>query len=88
MIMININDLDFDNILSDEKSYKNFLIHGVATKVCMVQSLRIIFDKVDVCIRKYDGTKYLALFYSNKKMREFLIEYTFILINIQELKFI
>ena len=28
--------------------------------------LRIIFDKVDWYIRKYDKTKYLALFYSEK----------------------
>ena len=29
--------------------------------------LRIVFDKIDGCIREYDGTKYLALFHSNEK---------------------
>ena len=33
--------------------------------------LHMIFNKVDVCIRKYDETKYLALFHS---MRECFIE--------------
>ena len=30
-----------------------------------MKSSNITFDKVDGCIRKYDGTKYLALFHSN-----------------------
>ena len=38
------------------------------------EHLRIIFNKVDGCLKKYDSTKYLALFHSDKNRREFLIE--------------
>ena len=58
------------------------------------KSIRIIFDKVDGCMRKYDSTKYLALFHSAEKYERnfdrirYLIMlksniYTFILIYIQ-----
>ena len=44
--IININDLDFDNILLDEKSYGPFLIHDVACKITGgVKPLRINFDR-------------------------------------------
>ena len=32
-----------------------------------LQFFFVFFDKVDGCIRKYDGTKYLALFHSHEK---------------------
>ena len=64
---ISINDLDL-NILLNEKSYKFFLIYHVAYKnMHDARLLCDIFDKVDGFINKYDGTKYLALFHSNKK---------------------
>ena len=43
----------------------------------MVQSLYVLWCKsfkVDAYIRKYDETKYLALFYSDENIKEFLIE--------------
>ena len=46
--MININDLNLDNILLNEKSYENILIYGVAYKApYRAKSLCVIFDKVD-----------------------------------------
>ena len=46
--IININDLDLDRVLLDEKSYENILIYDVAYK-CLygAKLLRIILDKVD-----------------------------------------
>ena len=35
---------------------------------CSMIPLRIISDKIDGFIRKYDRTKYLQLFHSNKKI--------------------
>ena len=64
--IININDLDLDIILLDEKSYKNFLIYVAYETLYGVRPLHIIFEKVDGYIRKYDGTKYLALFHSDE----------------------
>ena len=34
---------------------------------CRPKPLRIIFDKVEKYIRKYDSTKYVALFHSKEK---------------------
>ena len=66
--IISINDIDIDNILLDEKSYKNNLIYDFAYKTPYVaKPLRIIFDKVKGYIWKYDGTKYVALFHSDEK---------------------
>ena len=65
---VNINDLNFDNILIDEKSYEKFLTYDVAYKApCGAKSLCILFDKVDGYIRKNNRTKYLVLFYSDWK---------------------
>ena len=59
----NINDLNIDNILINEKSYENILIYNVVHKTLYgAKSLRIIFDKVDGYIRKNDNFKYVALF--------------------------
>ena len=66
--IIDVNDIDLHNILINEKSYEIFLIHVVAYKTPYgSKPLRIIFDNVDEYIRKYDSTKYVALFYSDEK---------------------
>ena len=36
--------------------------------------LYITFDKVGRCIRKYDKTRYLSLFHSDKNMEVFFLE--------------
>ena len=60
---LKIKDIDFDNILFDEKSYKNILIYDKSQKTFMgVKPLRIWFDKVYGVIENYDGTRYLELF--------------------------
>ena len=54
---INIDGIDLDNNLLDEKSYENILIYNVAYKTTYgAKPLRIILDKVDEYIRKYDTT--------------------------------
>ena len=57
--MIKFEDLDFYNILIDEKSYGNILIYGI---LFGKKSLRIRFEKVDRIIRAYAGTRYLVFF--------------------------
>ena len=64
--MSNINDLDLHKTLLDEKSYETFLIYDVALKTSYgAKSLNIVFDKVDEYIKRYDETKYVALFHSD-----------------------
>ena len=54
---INIDGIDLDHNLLDEKSYENILIYNVAYKTPYgAKPLRIILDKVDEYIRKYDTT--------------------------------
>ena len=43
------------------------------------RSLHNIFDKVDEYIRKYDSTKYLALFHSNIKCGRILYRIRYLL---------
>ena len=51
-----------------KKSYGNILIyHAVYKTPYREKPLSIIFKKVDGYIRKYDSTKYLALFHSDEK---------------------
>ena len=70
--IISINDLDVDNILIDEKSYKKFSIYIVAYKTPHGgKPLYIIFEKIDRCIREYDKTRYLSFFHSDKKHGNF-----------------
>ena len=70
--IININHLNLDNILLNEKSFENILLYDIAYKTpYSVGSLPIIFDEVDEYLRKYDKTKYLALFHSEKFDRIF-----------------
>ena len=66
--VINIQTFDLVNILLYEKSCKYFLICDAAYKTLFgVKPLRIIFNKVDGYITKYDRTKCLKLFCSNEK---------------------
>ena len=65
--IIKLEDFDIDNILIDEKSHENILIYDISYKTLIgSKSLRIRFDKIDGFIRIYDGTRYLALFGSEK----------------------
>ena len=53
--------------LLDKKLYENFLIYDIAYKTPYgAKPLHIIFDIVDGYVRKYDGTKYLAVFHSGE----------------------
>ena len=57
--IINFEDFDLNNILIDEKSYKNILIYNISDKTLLgAKSFRIRFDKIDGFIRVYDGTRY------------------------------
>ena len=59
--IIKTEDFDLDNILIDEKSYKNFLVYNISYKILIdYKPLRIRFDKIDGFIRAYDGTRYLG----------------------------
>ena len=59
-----VRDIDFSNILLDEKSYKtqeNILIYGISYKAFMGSiPLCISFDKIDGFIKIYDGIEYLV----------------------------
>ena len=60
--IIKLEDFDFDNILTYEKSHENILIYDISYKTLIVlKPLRIGFDKMDGFIRIYDGTRYLVL---------------------------
>ena len=55
-----LKGFDLDNILINEKLYKNILI---SYKILIhPEPLRIRFFKIDKFIRIFDGTRYLALF--------------------------
>ena len=55
-----LKGFDLDNILINEKLYKNILI---SYKILIhPEPLRIRFFKIDIFIRIFDGTRYLALF--------------------------
>ena len=61
--IIKIEDFNFDNILIDGKSCKNILAYDISYKTLIgAKPLRIRFDKVDVFIKDYNGTRYLVLF--------------------------
>ena len=64
-----IKELDFYNILVDERSQENILIQDIYYKTLTgAKPLRISFDKVDGFIRVYDGTRYLVLLVLKNKM--------------------
>ena len=57
--IINISDFHLNNILLDEKSYEKILIYDVLYKKSnSAKPLRVIFNKVDGNIRKYNRKKY------------------------------
>ena len=65
--IIKFKDIDFDNILIDEKSQENILIYDISYKTLIgPKPLRIRFDKIDGFIIISDGTRYLVLFGSEK----------------------
>ena len=59
--IMKIEDINFDNILLDKKSYKtyeNILIYEISYKIFMaVKSLRIRFDEIDRFNKIYDGIR-------------------------------
>ena len=64
---IAIEDFDPDNILIDEKSLKNILVHNNFQE-CLIAftTLPTRFDKIDRFIRVYNGNRYLVLLASEK----------------------
>ena len=61
--IIKVEDFDLDNILIDEKSYKNILVYGISYKSLFgSKPLRIKFDEANGFIRVYRGIRYLLLF--------------------------
>ena len=65
--IIKLEDFDLDNILIDEKSYKNILIYNISYKTLIdAKHLPIRLNKIDVFIRVYDGTRYLVLLEGEK----------------------
>ena len=60
--IMRVIDIDFNNILFYEKSYKNLLIYNISYKNFMGEKpLRIWFDKIDGFIKIDNGIKYLVL---------------------------
>ena len=59
--LIQLEDFDTNNILIDEKSHENILVHDISYKTLIdPKPLLIRFDKI------YDGTRYLTLLGSEK----------------------
>ena len=70
--IINFKDFDFD-VLINEKLYSNILVYGFLYKTLIgSKPLRIRFDRIDGCIRDYDGNRYLALFVPEKYDASFI----------------
>ena len=59
-----IINMNFRNILFDEKICKNFLIYGISCHSTFMGSIPfgIRFDEIDGFIKIYDGIRYLVLF--------------------------
>ena len=56
-------DIDFRDVLLNEKSYENILIYGISYKPFMgAKPLRIWFEKIDGFIKTSDRIRYLILF--------------------------
>ena len=59
---VKLEDIDFDNILIEKKSYENMLIYNISYKALMgPKPLLIRFNKIDAFIRICYGTRYLVL---------------------------
>ena len=51
-MIIKLEEFDFDNILTDQKSYKNILTYNISNKIFIgALTLCIRFDKIDEFIR-------------------------------------
>ena len=62
-VTIRVIDINFSDILLNEKLHKNTLISDVSCKTFMgAKPLRIRFDEIDGFIKIYDGVRYLVLF--------------------------
>ena len=60
---VGVIDINFSDILLNQKSYKNILTYDVSYKNFMgAELLRIWFEKVDEFIKIYDGIRDLELF--------------------------
>ena len=61
---IEIIDINFRDILLDEKRYKNILIYDISYKTAFMGSIPLHnrFDEIDGFIKIYDGIRYLVLF--------------------------
>ena len=60
--IIKLEDSDLDNILIDEKSYKNILIYYISYKTLIDPKPSCIrFNQLDGFIRIYNETRYLTL---------------------------
>ena len=60
--IMEVDDINVDRILLDEKSFKNILVYNILYKKFMdTKPLRIRFNKVDGIIKIYDGIRYLEL---------------------------
>ena len=56
-------DITFNDILLNQKSYKNTLIYDVSYKTILVEKpSHIRFDKIDGFIKVHDGIRYLVIF--------------------------
>ena len=61
--IMKIEDFNLDNILIEEKLWKNILIYNISYKnLIAAKPLRIRFDKVNRFICVDDGTRHLVLF--------------------------
>ena len=61
--IIIIEDLHFDNILFDKKTYENILVCNISYKTMLgSKPLGISFNKIGKFIKVYDPTRYLVLF--------------------------
>ena len=62
--IIEIEVLDFNTLLN-KKSYENFLIYDISYKTLIDgKPLHIIFDKMHIFVKDYNGIKFVALFSS------------------------
>ena len=65
--IIKLEEFDLDNILIQEKSYKNILNYDISYKALIdPKPMCIRFDKMDGLNRVYDGIRYIILFRSEK----------------------
>ena len=61
--IIELEGFHFYNILIDEKSQENILIHNSSYKTLIgAKPLSIRFNEINGFIRVYNGTRYLVLF--------------------------